>query len=109
MKTPLMPTESVVREGVANLQRGIEAVGGRLTLTSLRLVFESHGFNVQTGTTEIALAEISKVEPCWTRFLGVVPLAPNGLAVTLTSGAEHRFVVFGRTEWRSAIQAARGA
>jgi hypothetical protein len=88
---------------VANLQRGIETVGGRLWLTTERLVFESHGFNVQTGTTVIDREEISSAEPCWTRFLGLIPLAPNSLAVTLRDGTTHRFVLWGRREWAAAI------
>lgn len=38
--------------------RGWEGVGGRLYLTNRRLVFESHAINLQTGTTDIPLADI---------------------------------------------------
>ena len=34
MKIELAPSETVIREGGANLQRGWEAVGGRLFLTN---------------------------------------------------------------------------
>lgn len=105
MKIDLAPNEHLIREGAANLQRGIETVGGRLFLTDLRLVFSSHAFNVQTGPTEIPLSAVRSVQPCWTRFLGVLPLAPNSLAVR-TDQAEHRFVLFDRSIWAQAIQLA---
>ena len=108
MKIELAPSETVIREGGANLQRGWEAVGGRLFLTNARLVFASHSFNVQTGPVEILLADIRQVMPCWTKFLGLLPIANNSLAISTDQG-EHRFVVHGRTEWVKAIHSARAA
>ncbi|MGE8218242.1 MAG: hypothetical protein ACN6OU_00630 [Stenotrophomonas acidaminiphila] len=96
--------ETLLREGAANLQRGVETVGGRLFLTHRRLLFRSHGFNVQDGDTEIPLARIRGARPCWTRLLGVLPLAPNSLAVA-TDERDYRFVLFGRRQWLAAIQA----
>jgi hypothetical protein len=40
VKTALRDRESVIREAPANLQRGIETVGGKLCLTTARLVFD---------------------------------------------------------------------
>ncbi|ACD60716.1 hypothetical protein AZ54_19135 [Xanthomonas oryzae pv. oryzae PXO86] len=36
----------VLRQALANLQRGMEAVGGRLILTADALLFQPHAFNV---------------------------------------------------------------
>lgn len=36
MKTPSLPNETPVKDSAANLQRGIETVGGRLYLTTVR-------------------------------------------------------------------------
>ncbi|HBN54099.1 MAG TPA: hypothetical protein DD456_08765 [Stenotrophomonas sp.] len=96
--------ETLLREGAANLQRGMEAVGGRLFLTDRRLLFRSHGFNVQDGDTEIPLARIRGARPCWARLLGVLPLLPNSLAVA-TDERDYRFVLFGRRQWLAAIEA----
>lgn len=108
MKIELAPGERMLKEGAANLQRGIETVGGRLFLTERRLVFASHAFNVQTGVTDIPLTAIRSSTPCWTRFLGLIPLAPNSLEIR-TDSSEHRFVLFGRTEWARAINEAMAA
>jgi hypothetical protein len=105
MKIEIAPNEKLIREGMASLQRGVETVGGRLYLTDSRLVFSSHQFNVQTGCTEIPLAAIRTIRPCWTRFLGILPLAPNSLAVN-TGSTEYRFVLPDRASWAQTIQSA---
>lgn len=58
MRAELRPGETVIKEGVANLQKRVETVGGKLWLTSQRLVFEAHKLNIQGGTTEIELSDI---------------------------------------------------
>lgn len=103
MKTQLLPDETVVKEGLANMQRGIEAVGGKLYLTNQRLIFESHAFNIQRGATIIPLSSVMGVRKCWTKFLNLIPIAPNGIAVSSTEGKKYRFVTWGRQEWISAI------
>jgi hypothetical protein len=103
MKTPLAPGETLVKEGRANLQRGIESVGGHLYLTDRRLIFESHRLNVQSGPTEIALADITDIRKAWTKFLGVIPMAPNSLAVTTRDGQARQIVLSGRDKWLEAI------
>lgn len=103
MKTPLLSGETPVKDGGANLQRGIETVGGWLYLTNQRVVFESHAFNVQTGVTGIPLASISGIRKCWTKFLNLIPLFPNSFGITTNEGDEYRFVAFGRQAWIDAI------
>ena len=103
MKTTLRDGEVIVRKGAANLQRGIETVGGKLYLTNQRIIFETHIINIQRGTTEIDVVSIKSVEKCWTKFLNLIPLVPNSLAITTNQGTEYRFVLFGRTAWVSAI------
>jgi len=94
--TALIPGESLVKESRANLQRGIETVGGRLFLTTERLLFEAHKLNVQTGATAIDLRTITAVTKGWTKFLNVLPLAPNTIVVTTSDGAEGSR----RNKWR---------
>jgi hypothetical protein len=105
MKTPLLPNEHLIEEGAANLQRGLETVGGRLFLTDHRLVFEPHAVNLQRGVTVVDLAQVQSTRACWTKFLGLIPLFPNSLAVYTKEGTEFRFVLFGRHAWNAAIQA----
>jgi hypothetical protein len=104
MKTLSLPDETSLKDGAANLQRGIETVGGWLYLTNRRLVFESHAFNIQTGATIIPLASITGVRKCWTKFLNLIPIFPNSVAVSTKEGKEYRFVTFGRQAWIEAIE-----
>jgi len=103
MKTPLLPGETVIKDGAANLQRGVETVGGRIHLTSRRLVFESHAVNIQTGNTIIPLESITGVRKCWTRFLNLIPLFPNSVAIATKEGKEYSFVMSDRQSWIDAI------
>lgn len=109
VNTALDSNEVLLKQGPANLQRDIETVGGRLYLTYTRLIFESHGFNVQCGVTLLPLSDIVSITKCWTKFLNLIPLLPNSLAVVTTSGQDFRFVLFGRTAWASAIANAKEA
>lgn len=93
--------EAIIKQGPANHWLGAEARGGWLVLTERRLVFRSHGKNIQNAGAELRLADITAVEPANT--LGVVP---NGLRVR-HGGAVDKFVLIGRSDWQSAIAAAR--
>ena len=105
---PLGQGEELVRSSAANMQRGAETAGGKLYLTTQRLVFIAHSFNVQRGPSEIPLQLIRDVGGAWTKLLGVLPLVPNSIAVTLHDGTVHSFVVTGRSSWITAITQARG-
>jgi len=76
-------------------------------LTNQRLIFEAHILNVQRGVTDIELPSIQTSRPCWTKFLGLLPLFPNSIAVFTQQGREYRFVLFGRNAWAAAIEAQR--
>lgn len=104
----LHPGESILKEGRANMQRGLETVGGKLTLTTQRLLFEAHGLNFQRGATELWLQQVASQKGGWTKFLGVLPMVPNSIVLTLADGQEFSFVVTGRAAWLTAIEQARG-
>ena len=86
----------------ANLWRGVEAVGGRLTLADGKLSFRAHAINVQTEPLDLRVADIASARKY--RSWGVIP---NGLAVTMTSGVEYRFVVGRRDRFIRGIHAGR--
>lgn len=95
MQTTLIQNEAIISSHNANLMRGIEGVGGKLYITNLRLVFESHSFNIQTGSTVINIKDITGVDKIWSKFLGL-PLFPNGLRISV-SNENFDFVVNNRT------------
>jgi len=98
MNTNLLNGESIIKEGKANLQRGIETVGGHLYLTTQRLIFESYKFNIQRGNTIIDLGNINEVTKCWTKFLNLIPLFPNSIKVETRDDKQYKFVCFGRED-----------
>ena len=107
MKTQLRENETIIKSGAANLQKNIETAGGKLYLTNRRLIFEPHFFNFQRGVTEIELSDVVSTQPCWTLFLGFIPIFPNSLAVRAQSGREYRFVLSDRDGWSKAIEEQR--
>ena len=104
MKTNLEPDETLIKEGVSNLSRGIEAVGGHLYLTNRRLVFEPHAINIQKGIEIIAIPDIQSSVPCWTKLANLVPIAPNSIEVATKAGRKFRFTVYGRKAWATSIE-----
>ena len=104
---PALPGEQPLKTGRANLQRGAEAVGGTLHLTTHRLMFTSHALNFQRGETVIPLETIASVTPAWTKFLGTIPLFPNSILITGRDGQSQSAVVAGRKDWIAAIERAR--
>lgn len=94
--------EPILFQGPANHWRGAEARGGWLVLTTRRLVFRSHGKNIQNQGLEVLLADVTGVEP--SRSLGLIP---NGLRVRLGGDVVERFVVSERGAWLAALADAR--
>ena len=84
----------------ANLFRGLEAVGGRMQITTHRILFKPHAINFQKEPAEIDLKNIAEVGKRNT--LGLVP---NGMYVRTKDGTEYRFVVWGRSNLIKIIQA----
>jgi|TARA_B110001454_G_C12645427_1_gene403065 hypothetical protein len=103
MKTELNTNETLIKKGAANLKKGIETVGGYLYLTSQRLIFEAHAVNFRGGNTIIDLSNIDSTEKCWTKFLNLIPLMPNSLAINSKTGEEYKFVLFRRNAWEVKI------
>ena len=96
--------EIIIKQGAANLQKDIEHVTGELFLTETKLVFESHGLNIQGGTTTINLENIANVEKGWSKLLGLIPAVPNALKVTMKDGQIYRFTCFWPSRWKNAVE-----
>lgn len=86
--------ELIIFQGPANHFLNGEGRGGWLTLTPSRLVFRSHGMNVQNQSLDIGIGEIVDIVPTLT-----IGLIPNGLRVGLKSGKKESFVVNTRKKW----------
>jgi hypothetical protein len=99
----LDPGEEYLKKNVtANLFRGIEAVGGWLSITTERVLFRSHKVNFQKQPLQIKLKDIAKIEKRHT--LGLIP---NGLRILLKNGKEFKFVVWNREQLIDMMDSAR--
>ena len=88
-----------IHEGPANLQSGIETVGGKLLLYEDRVEFVPHFVNMQRTATSIPLSSLLGISFGWTKFLDLIPLLPNALLLH-TEGELYRLSVFDRKEWQ---------
>ena len=77
----------------ANLWRGMEAVGGALSISSQRLLFYPHHLNIQRKPEEVSLAEVVRVAPI---EFGHIFKRRNGVLIKVRSGRTYRFVVDNR-------------
>lgn len=93
-------SEEILADCVANLFRGIEGVGGRLKITSRRLLFEPHATNFQKNPAEILMSDIQEV-----RKRNTFGIVPNGMLVQTKSGFEYKFVVWNREKLIAIIAA----
>ncbi len=89
-----MMTESevVILRKPANLFRGIEAVGGWMSLTNNEIIFNPHKLNIQKQQLEILFSEIVEVTKRNTFYV-----IPNGIMIKEKSGQEYKFVIWGRS------------
>jgi hypothetical protein len=97
---PQFPDEVVVKSGPANHWRGIESVGGLLTMTNARLHFRPHAITFQRGDFSCALLDIVRVEASASLWI-----IPNQIVVVLRDGRREKFVVQGRDEWVARLSA----
>ena len=86
-----MTDDQVLVKKAANLIRGVEAVGGTLSLTDRHIRFQPHVLNVQREPLEIPLDDVVHVGKRNTLLI-----VPNGVLVRTRGGTDYKFVVWGR-------------
>jgi hypothetical protein len=86
--------EKIIHQGSANHFQGIEGRGGWLILTSNRLIFKSHGMNIQNQPLSLEMQNIANVS-----VVNTAGIIPNGLLITKKDGSKEQFVVSGRQSW----------
>jgi hypothetical protein len=94
----LAEDEVVLRDGPANHKRGSEMAGGWLWLTDRRVVFRAHALNLQSGSVEIPLPEVTGA-----RTHSLLGFVPTGLRVLRRDHADDIFAVSARGAWVDAI------
>lgn len=80
--------EEIRYEISANLKKSIEFVGGLLTITNKRFIFEPHHVNLQKGDVSFNIDEIMDVKT--SNALGIIP---NSIKIIMKQGRPRTFVV----------------
>ena len=93
-KIKIDPEEKMIFQTDANHLKGMEAVGGKLYLTDKRMIFKSHGLNIQNHELIIKLTDIKEIN----RFKPS-GLTDNGLSIQTNEQRKEKFVVEKIEEW----------
>lgn len=99
MHIVLQPNETVVKHGFGTHFVRMMAMTGKLFLTNQRLYFVTHPLNFQRYDLSFSFGDIEQVYA-----KNNLHIFPQGLMVRLRDGQEHRFVVWGRKQWKAAIE-----
>lgn len=95
----LQNNENILKEGLANHKVKYESVGGKLFLTTQRLVFKTHKVNMQKHIFEL---ELNKIKDCNKyKTLGIIS---NGLIINTNNNEKERFVVNKPNDWIKVIE-----
>lgn len=84
--------ERTVIEVPANLWRGWEAVGGKLTITNQRVIFLPHGLNFHKAPVQIELDSIESVGPIRPQR-GLLRARVTRVKLRTKTGEDYEFVV----------------
>lgn len=84
--------ENIILQDAANLFRGPISVGGRLTLTNSRLIFQPHKINFEKNDEVIEIEKIKGVKKVRT-----LDFFDTSLRVTTENDDEYKFVLSANT------------
>ncbi len=97
--------EEILADVAANFFRGIESVGGRLKITSRRVLFEASEINLQEQHADILDSESNLLEQhaeilfsdiAEVSKLNTMGIIPNGLLIITKGKVIYKFVVWRR-------------
>lgn len=99
VKLKLEADESVIQEGGANLMTGMKGEGGKLAVTSSRLLFKGQRYDTRDFQLVMEYDKIEniRIHKSW-------KLLKNELHITMVDGTGHRFAVDKAVQWLSAIE-----
>lgn len=84
---------------LANHFVGLEATGGKMTISDEGVFFKTHQLNIQNHEVLIPFNSISKIE-----FCNTLKIVPNGMKLILKDGTIHQFVLWKRKKAKAEIE-----
>lgn len=104
MKTEIVNmTAGSTRSATVTAQKGAIRCDGRLSKTRYHLQFEPFDTSAIIGPTSLALADVVKVDTCWGKGAGILPITPDGIEVTLKDGSQYQFIVGDPQQWTALL------
>jgi len=94
VKNIIVSPEEIIFDGGANQIKGKEGVGGKLFITNKRILFVSHKYNIQNGTTSINPTDVTSVDKT-----KLARIFNSGIVLTLKDNTTYKFSVNNQDEW----------
>jgi hypothetical protein len=92
-----------IKSSFASLQVGAGHSDGTLTLTADYLQFEPFNQHYGLSVQQLHLTDIVKVEPCWGKGAGFIPLTSEAMQIHLKDGTQYQFILTNPDQWIAAL------
>ncbi|OZG72658.1 hypothetical protein BTA51_14100 [Hahella sp. CCB-MM4] len=92
-----------LKESTATIQNGVARADGKLCVTESHIHFEPYNKEFGLGPYELERKTVSKVEKCWGKGGGILPITSEAIKITLIDGTEYQFILANPEEWISLL------
>ncbi|MFB2682001.1 hypothetical protein [Shewanella mangrovisoli] len=91
--------ENLIRSTIATAQDGVARADGQLIVTEQLVCFSPYNKTLGLGPYQLQRKDIAKVESCWGKGGGILPVTSDAIKITLIDGCEYQFILASPQEW----------
>ncbi|EGM69539.1 hypothetical protein [Shewanella sp. HN-41] len=91
--------EAPIKSSVATSQNGVARADGKLSVTEHLICFSPYNKTLGLGPYELQRKDIAKVEQCWGKGGGILPVTSDAIKITLVDGSVYQFILASPQEW----------
>jgi len=95
--------ENPIKSAVATSQNGVARADGKLIVTKKLIRFSPYNKALGLGPYEFERSDIAKVEQCWGKGGGILPVTSDAIKITLVDGCVYQFILANPQEWISLL------
>ncbi|MFB2780260.1 hypothetical protein ACE017_13945 [Shewanella mangrovisoli] len=91
--------ESLIKSAIATVQNGVARADGQLSVTEQMVCFSPYNKTLGLGPYQLQRKDIAKVESCWGKGGGILPVTSDAIKITLIDGSVYQFILASPQEW----------
>ncbi|MCL1121279.1 hypothetical protein N7V09_14885 [Shewanella seohaensis] len=96
--------ENLIRSAIATAQDGVARADGQLTVTDQMVCFSPYNKTLGLGPYQLQRKDIAKVESCWGKGGGILPVTSDAIKITLDDGSVYQFILANSQEWLNLLR-----